>query len=58
MWLFTCSIKNFLPFDLKEGVIMMKIMIKMMIVTMLSWPVIRSLGNSLSMVDQSFLAKC
>lgn len=37
---------------------MMKIMIKMMIVTMLSWPVIRSLGNSLSMVDQSFLAKC
>ena len=32
MWLFTCSIKNFLPFDLKEGV-MMKIMIKMMTVT-------------------------
>lgn len=37
---------------------MMKIMIKMMIVTMLSWPVIRSLGKSLSMVDQSFPAKC
>ena len=37
---------------------MMKIMIKMMIVTMLSWPVIRSLGNSFSMVDQSFPAKC
>lgn len=37
---------------------MMKIMIKMMIVTMLSWLVIRSLGTSLSMVDQSFPAKC